>query len=409
MTKSKQSAPRPAITLAKGFAAAGGAFGIKPSGKPDVALIVADRPCAAAAVFTTNQVPGAPIIVGKRHVKNGKLRAIVVNAGVSNVWTGDQGIQNAISMCQTTARALGCEPSEVLPSSTGVIGVPLPIDKILKGIQTLAPTCSVQGGADAAEAILTTDLVTKQAFKRIKLAGQTVTLGGVAKGSGMIAPNMATMLAYITTDASIRPAVLRKALKQAVAVSFNRISVDMDTSTSDTLAVLASGAVGHPELRQAEGDDYEKFVAALTKVCQDLAYQVIQDGEGVERVIRVKVKGAASRADADRVGRTIVNSPLVKTAVHGGDPNVGRLAMAIGRSGAKLDLNHLTVKIGSQTIGKAGQAAKRTPELEAKLAKAMAGQEVVFTVDLGLGKHNAEWLGCDLSREYIHINADYTT
>jgi glutamate N-acetyltransferase/amino-acid N-acetyltransferase len=402
----------PGITRPRGFRAAGGTCGIKPSGAPDLTLIVADGLCTAAGVFTRNRLPGAPVVVSKAHLRSsaGTARAIVCNSGVSNVSTGEQGMADARTMCRTLADELGCAPREVLVCSTGVIGKPLPMGKIVPGIRLLAGQLQQGPDADAlaARCILTTDLVPKTAGCTLVVGGKRVTIAGIAKGSGMIAPNMATMLAFITTDAAITPAALRQALRHAVDRSFNRISVDEDTSTSDSVLVLASGAAGH---RRITGRN-AAFTDALTRVCESLAYQVVKDGEGATKVFRVVVKGARSAADADRVGRTIVGSPLVKTAVHGGDPNWGRLVMAVGRSGAACRFATLTIGVGDVTVYRRGAPLTLDAAGQARLKATMAAKEITFTIDLGMSRSSAgeaTWLGCDLSREYIAINADYTT
>jgi len=398
------------ITRPKGFRAAGGTCGIKPSGKPDLALIVSDVPCAAAGVFTTNKVKGAPVLVSQKHVRSGKAQAIVCNSGTSNVATGEQGLLDAQAMCAQTADVLKLKPTDVLVASTGVIGHLLPMDKVLPGIRRLAPTLArgKQADHDAAHAILTTDLVSKTALRKITLGNKTDTLGGICKGSGMIAPNMATMLAFITTDAAVEPKLLKAALKHAVGQTFNRVSIDSDKSTSDSVFVLANGQAGH-RLITAAGKNLTLFTEALTGLCRDLCYQLVQDGEGVTRIMRVRISGAASVKDADRVGRSVVDSPLVKTALHGADPNWGRIAMAAGKSDAKLAKDKLSIRIGGMSIYESGQPTKLGLHPPKKLAKAMAAKEVLIEVDLGLGSADAEWLGCDLSRQYITINADYTT
>ena len=397
------------ITAPLGFRAAGGAFGMKASGKPDLALIVADAPCRAAAVFTKNAIPSEPVQLGREHMERGRCRAIVCNAGFANASTGQRGLGDARTMCETLAARLGCEPAEVLASSTGVIGEPLPMDRITAGIESLFEKLarSQLADADAAHAILTTDLVAKTAVRRVKIGGKTVTLGGIAKGSGMIAPNMATMLSFLTTDAAISLPRLRAALKQAVNAdaSFNRISIDTDTSPSDTVAILASGLAENPTIR-AKGKHDAAFTAALADLCRDLAYQIVRDGEGATRVIRVIVEGARTDADAAKAARAVVDSPLVKTAVHGGDPNWGRLTMAVGKSGAAVEADKLTVQIGDIPVYRHGRP---TSADAAELERVMREREVVFTLNLGLGRSRCEYLGCDLSREYITINADYHT
>lgn len=398
------------ITAAKGFRAGGMTCGIKASGKPDLVIIASDTPCATAGVFTTNKMPGAPVIVSKQHVRNGQAQAIVCNSGVSNVCTGQQGIADALTMCLQTGQALGIDPTDVLVCSTGVIGHMLPMDKIEAGIEQLAPKLTSGPKADAAtaRAIMTTDLAPKTAHVAFKLGTKTIHIGGIAKGSGMIAPNMATMLSFITTDIAITPALLKAVLKRAADVSYNRISVDEDTSTSDSVLILANGQAGNPIINKP-GKNLDAFETALTILCKDLAYQIVKDGEGATRVFRAQVTGAASIKDANRIGKTIANSPLVKTAVHGNDPNWGRLVMAIGRSGAKVKPNKVDIAIGGTLLCQNGQPTILTKAQLAKVVKHMKSKEVILSVNLNLGKGEAEWLGCDLSREYITINADYTT
>lgn len=410
MTKS------PSITTSRGFTAAGGTCGIKASGKPDLMLIVADVPCSAAGVFTTNKIAGAPVIVNKRHLRAtaGGARAIVCNSGISNSATGEQGLRDAEAMCQAVAEQIRCSRKAVMVSSTGVIGRPLPMQKIVPGIAALHARLGRGAKADAAAAtaIVTTDLVTKSASRRLDLGGKTVHLGGIAKGSGMIAPNMATMLVFITTDCAIAPGPLRAALREAALGSFNRISVDEHTSPSDTVLVLASGLAGNRRIDAAARHDYAAFVDALADLCRGLAYQIVKGGEGATRVFRVRVRRARNVADADRIGRAIVNSPLVKTAVHGADPNWGRITTAAGYSGAAIVPERLSLSIGGVTVFKHGRPVP-APTADAttarRLAAIMRQKEIAFTLDVGLGDASAEWLGCDLSRDYVTINADYTT
>jgi len=399
------------VTRPRGFRAAGGTCGIKESGKPDLMLIAADVPCAAAAVFTTNRVVGAPVVVNRRHLAAtaGRARAIVCNSGVSNSATGAQGLRDAQAMCGAVAERIGCAPDEVLVSSTGVIGRLLPMPKILRGIEALHGRLGRGPRVDAAAAaaIVTTDLTTKSASRRLRLGGRTVSLGGIAKGSGMIAPNMATMLVFITTDCAIAPRPLQAALREATRVSFNRISVDEHMSPSDTVLVLASGRAGNRGIARTGGRDHAAFVAALTDLCRDLAYRIVSGGEGATRVFRVRVRGARSVEDADRIGRAIVNSPLVKTAVHGGDPNWGRIVTAAGYSGAAIRAERLSLSIGGMKVFERGSPVAVTAAK--RLAALMRRREVTFTLDVGMGPASVEWLGCDLSRDYIAINADYTT
>ena len=414
------------ITWPLGFRAAGGACGIKASGAPDLALIVADGPCAAAAVFTVNRMPSAPVVVGRRHLAKtgGRLRAVVCNSGNANASTGAAGERDAEKMCALLAKQIGCASAQVLASSTGIIGRPLPMAKIAGGIRKLVPQLADGAGAAAAaaRAIMTTDLVPKTAVRSVTLSGKTVRLAGMCKGSGMIAPNMATMLAFVSTDAVISPGALRTALRAAAGASFNRISVDQHTSPSDTCLVLASGAAGNRPITAA-GPALRAFTTALTDLCRDLAYKIVKDGEGATRVFRVCVKGAKNVKDADGIGRTVVDSPLVKTAVHGGDPNWGRITTAAGYSGAALDPAKLSLFIGpggpggigagaaagSVCVFRHGQPTAAGKNPSARLRKLMKGSEVTFTLLVGQGHAECEWLGCDLSREYIRINADYTT
>lgn len=397
------------ITAPKGFRAAGGAIGIKASGKPDLAIIVADDPCTAAAVFTRNKICSEPVKLGREHMRNGTLRAIVCNSGNANASMGQRGLDDAKAMCVAVAQFVGCEPMDVLACSTGKIGVALPIDAITAGIATIHSQIDVSdtADADAARAIMTTDLVPKSAIREVTLDDGDVTIGAVCKGSGMIAPNMATMLAFITTDADIDQPVLHEALTAAInaPASFNRISVDVDTSPSDTVAIMASGKSSAAPFTTKDGR-FDKFVEALTELCRDLAYQIVADGEGATRVIRVAVRRASSEADAVRVGRTVADSPLVKTAVHGGDPNWGRITSAVGRSGAAFDPAKIVVELGNIVVyADGGPVDTDVAALEAIMQR----KEVLIGVDLAAGDAATEILGCDLSREYITINADYST
>ena len=403
--------PARSLTAPQGFRAAGATAGIKASGKPDLCLIAADGPCTAAGVFTTNRVLGAPVIVGKRHLRGGRARAILCNSGNSNVATGPQGLADAQAMCAAASAALGCRPTDVLPASTGIIGRPLPIKKITDAVPALADALAAGRRADAAaaEAILTTDLIAKSASRTFTAGKRTVTLGGIAKGSGMIAPSMATMLGFVTTDAAVNAPVLRQALRDAAAATFNRISVDTDTSTSDTVYLLASGASDATRLASPSGPRYRVFLDALTDLCAELAERIVRDGEGATRVFRVAVSGAKSVRDADRVGRAVAESPLVKTAVHGADPNWGRIAMAAGKSGAALDSDRLRIAINGEPVFRDGVPVPMTAAFEKKLSASMRRGDVLLAVDLRHGNTGCIWWGCDLSREYIAINADYTT
>lgn len=415
--------PQRHVTIPRGFFAAGATCGLKESGWPDLALIVADRPCAAAGVFTKSRTPGAPLVVTKRHLRGGRARGVIVNSGNANDCTGKQGLRDAERMCELVASGLGrCNvpklrktlaAEDILVGSTGIIGHLLDMDKIRAGVETLIGRLDrgAEADATAARAILTTDLAAKTARRRVMIGDKRVNVAGIAKGSGMIAPNMGTMLAFITTDAAIASPMLTRALRQAAAVSFNRISVDQHTSPSDMALVLASGAAKN-ETIDAPGEAYDRLVEALTDLCRDLAHQIVRDGEGATRVFRVQIVGARSEREADRVAEAIVNSPLVKTAVHGGDANWGRIVTAAGYSGAAIQPHRMSLWIGGDTglcvFDKGMPTALGRAELR-RLAKLMRRKEVEFRLDLGRGEKSVEWLGCDLSREYVTINADYTT
>ncbi|MEM7576719.1 MAG: bifunctional glutamate N-acetyltransferase/amino-acid acetyltransferase ArgJ [Planctomycetota bacterium] len=410
------------VTFPGGFRAAGGTCGIKESGRPDLCLIVSNpgTSCVAAGVFTSNAIVGAPVKLGRQHLqKRGgeSFRGIVCNSGNSNVATGAQGDADALAMCQAAADALGCEASAILPASTGVIGRPLPIEKITAGIPSIAEqlAAGAQADADAAAAILTTDLVAKPAALR---SDAGYTLGGIAKGSGMIAPSFApgtsfaTMLAFITTDVKLTPSQAQAALQHAAGRSFGRISVDTDTSTSDTVYLLANGDSG---VAIDTDEQFKAFTRELTELCNHLAQQIIRDGEGATKVFAVHVTHAANEEDADAIGRAVAESPLVKTAVHGGDPNWGRLAMAVGKARRHdgvpiaLDPRKLVLSIGDTVVYRDEVPIHFTPDVEQHLEAAMAGPDISFTIDLNAGDLQATWFGCDLSRQYVTINADYTT
>ena len=403
------------ILSPRGFSAAGVSCGIKrKAGALDLGLLVADQPAAAAAVFTTNKVVAAPVILGREAIAAGRLRGVVVNSGNANACTGEQGLTDAREMARLASAATGHAGragdanGDFLVSSTGVIGHLLPMDKLRAGIADAAS--KLDRGADAAaafaRAIMTTDLVPKVAGLRVDIGGVTVTVAGCCKGSGMIAPNMATMLAYLTTDARIGSAALGSALRSAADVSFNAITVDGHTSTNDTLLALASGACDATE-EIAEGSSaYAQFSAALTAVCQNLARQIIADGEGATRVVEVIVEGAASESDARLAAMAVANSPLVKTAVHGGDPNWGRVVSAVGYSGAKCDMDKLQHWVGEELVFDAGTPTKFNL---AQVQQHMQGKHIILRVALAQGRACFTAWTCDLSREYITINADYHT
>ena len=384
-----------AVTFAKGFKAAGVAAGIKKSGAKDVALLLCEG-AWASMVGTQNQVC-APSVKRNRTLVPGTVDGVVVNSGCANVATGPEGADNNAQMGTALAG------KTLLTASTGVIGVQLPQAKLLAGIAAAEAALSENGSDDFAEAILTTDLVPNMAQTELVLGGVTVRIGGACKGSGMIAPNMATMLAFVTTDAVISPEQLDLALHRAVEVSFNCMTVDGDTSTSDQCILLASGAAGNPPLSD---DDFQAFVAALTEVCITLAKKVARDGEGATKLVEVRVTGAPSEAEAKKVGRTIAESPLVKTALFGNDPNWGRLMMAAGRAGVPFDPDKASATLAGIEVFKNGVPATFD---KAVASEAMKTDEVLVTVDLGVGAGKATFYTCDFSYEYVKINAEYTT
>jgi glutamate N-acetyltransferase/amino-acid N-acetyltransferase len=390
------------VTAPRGFRAAGIACGIQKH-RPDLALLVADAPCAAAGVFTTNRVQAAPILVSREHLRATRPRAVVVNSGCANAATGEAGLSDAREMAALTARAVGCRPEEVLVASTGVIGVRLPMDRLRSGIPAAAQCLSRDGGSAAARAIMTTDTRVKETAVELRLGGRTALVGGMAKGAGMIAPNLATLLAFFTTDAAVARPLLERALAAAVAESLNRITVDGDTSTNDCALLLASGAAETPPIEGA-GAEYEAFRAALTGAATVLARQLVADGEGATRVAEVRVEGARTAGEADRVARTVAESPLVKTALHGGDPNWGRILAAVGRSGVDLAIDRVSIWLGDVQVAEGG-VARDYEEVEA--ARAMTEDPVRIRIRLGEGRAMGWIWTSDLSRGYIDVNASY--
>ena len=396
------------VCAAKGFKAAGVPAKIKYEGRNDVALVVADAPCAAAAVFTTNAVAAAPVLYDRVVVKGGKVQAILANSGCANACTGEAGYKDAELSALATAGELGISPKHVLVASTGVIGRRLPMDRLLAGMKDAAGRLarSEEAGLAAEKAVMTTDTKPKQAAVQTKIGGKTVTVGGMCKGSGMIEPNMATMLGFITTDAAVMPAMLRRALKLAIAVSFNHVVVDGDESTNDSVFLLASGAAGNAVIDKA-GADFDAFVEALTAVGVALAKQMAADGEGATKYVEVRVKNAKTQRDADRAARAIAKSPLAKTSWFGKDPNWGRVLAAAGYSGAQVVDMEAEVFYGKTWAYRKGRVADAAQL--AKLEKEMQGPELVVTVDLHLGTYESTIFTCDFSLDYVHINADYTT
>ncbi len=387
-----------------GFRFAGVRGGIKKKAGLDLGVIAADRPVATAAVFTSNRVKAAPVVLSQRALRaaRGKVRGLVVNSGNANACTGPRGAADARRMQALAAAAIGCAPGEVLVASTGVIGEPLPMDRVETGISLAGAALTETGFAAFADAILTTDRRAKLARREVRLGGRTITLLGCTKGAGMIAPNMATTLTFVVTDAAIAPGALAAATRAAVAPTFNAIAVDGDTSTNDMLAVMASGRAGKAPLA---GKALAAFTAALTELCADLARQLIGDGEGVHHVVTVQVKGATSARAATAVARRIATSPLVKTAIAGGDPNWGRILCAVGNAGAAIKPERISVWLDDARLCAAG--ARAPDHDEARAAAVMRQPAYTMTVDLGVGRASASYLACDLSHEYVSINADY--
>jgi glutamate N-acetyltransferase / amino-acid N-acetyltransferase len=394
------------VTAAQGFRAAGIHAAIKKR-KKDLAIVVSDRPAVVAGVFTKNKVVAAPLVVDKAQLERSPLaRAIVVNSGNANACTGERGLNDAWCMVTTAAKALDVPAGEVLVSSTGVIGQTLPMDNIVSGINTAAPLLSREGHADAAEAIMTTDTFVKEVAVTVNLAGVDVAIGGMAKGSGMIAPNMATMLAFVTTDARMSPAVMQGALRLAADRSFNRISVDGDMSTNDMVLLMANGAAGGPEIASTSDPSYGAFYDALEHVLTRLSKMIVMDGEGATKFVEVRVVEAASEAVAAQAARAIANSSLVKTAINGEDANWGRILAAVGYSGIDFNPDDTEISFGALPILRRNYAVDFSED-EAK--KVLSEKEIVITVSLHQGSASATFWTCDLSKAYVDINANYRT
>ncbi len=387
----------------KGYKAAGLHCGLKEGDDKDLALIVSDRAASAAGMFTTNRVCAAPVHLNREHLQNGRARAVVVNSKNANACTGDQGMADARQMAQWAGSGLGIIPEDMLVNSTGVIGVPLPMECLETGIRNIVPQLDVGGWDDAAEAIMTTDTVPKKASVRCEIDGSEITIAGIAKGAGMIAPNMATMLAFVLTDADISPEVLQNALCEAVTRSFNCITVDGDMSTNDTVLALANGAARKSELT---GENLQVFQAALNAVCISLAKQIARDGEGATKLITVRVDGAATEADARTVGLSVANSNLVKTAVFGRDPNWGRILCAAGYAGVAVDPDHTAVSMAGIPIYANGGGL---PFDQDCAIAALGASDIDIDINLNIGEASATIYTCDLTYDYVRINAEYTT
>ncbi len=390
-----------------GFRAAGVACGIKPSGDPDLALIVADEVASVAGIFTRSTVVGAPVELSRERVRTGRTRGVVVNSGCSNVAMGERGRRDAAAMTAAAARAIGVEAREMLVSSTGVIGEPLPMAKVRRGIKAAADALARDGFGAAARAIMTTDTVPKHASARVKLGRREVTVAGIAKGVGMIEPDMATMLAYLVSDAPATPAFLRGVLREAAGASFNRLTVDGEGSTSDTVLLMASGHAGGAPLRNAKSPGAKRFADAVTQVASDLTKQLARDGEGATKLVEVCVTGARNHRDAERAARRIANSMLVKTALFGGDPNWGRILQTVGAGRIPLRLDRTSVRLCGVSVLRDGASAG--PAARKRAEKALQSPEVRIEVDLGTGRGRAAIWTCDLTYDYVKINAEYTT
>ena len=404
-----------AVTFPRGFRAGTAACGIKAftagasamprAQRDDLCVVQSERQCDTGGVFTTNRVKSASVVIDNLHLQHNRVQALVINSGNANACTGAQGFKDALLMAKLTADQLDLDPDQVLVSSTGVIGRYMPMNAVKAGIAAACADLDAEHGDDAARAIMTTDSVPKTAMLEINIGGVQVRVGGMSKGSGMIHPNMATMLAYITTDAAVEPGLMASMVKWVADRSFNQVSVDGDSSTNDTFLVLANGAAANEPVR-AGSPEAEVLQHAILRVAQQLARAIARDGEGATKLITVKVNGAASDAEAGLAARTVASSSLVKTAIHGGDPNWGRIVCALGYSGADMAIDRLQVSIGGVTVFERGAGV----EVDlAAVRRTFEQPEIEIVAGLGMGAGTAEAWGCDLSEEYVRINAEYTT
>ena len=397
------------VTAAKGFSAGGMYCGIrKNKSKPDLAMIYSSAPCAAAGMYTSNLVKGAPILVTKRNLENGIAHAVICNSGNANTCNAD-GEEKAWSMCEIAGKALHIDPHDVIVASTGVIGQVLPIEPIADTALLLAASLTGDGSSQAARAIMTTDTVVKEAAAELEIGGKTVRLGGICKGSGMIHPNMCTMLCFLTTDAAVSAPVLDKALRAVVADTFNMVSIDGDTSTNDTITIMANGLAENPEI-QANTAEYEAFEEALRGICTNLARKMAKDGEGATKLLVCKVSGAADLDSARKVAKSVICSSLLKAAMFGADANWGRVLCAIGYAGTDTDISKVDVSFrsaaGTIDVCRNGSGI---PFSEEEAKKILSEDEIDILVSLGDGTSSAEAYGCDLTYEYVKINGDYRT
>ncbi len=401
----------PAITAVPGLRAGGIACGLKQDGALDLALLCADVPCTAAAVFTTNRFQAAPVIYDRALIQAGRpIQAVIINSGNANACTGAQGLADVQETARRVGAALGLSADAVFVMSTGVIGRPLPMDKIALGIDMAAQALSPTGGHAAAQAIMTTDTRPKEAAVQVQIGGKWVTIAGMCKGAGMIHPNMATMLAIIVTDAAVERHTLQTALNAITERTFNSITVDGDTSTNDTLLVLASGLAGNPLIAETTGADYAALVEGVTAVATTLAHAIVRDGEGASKFITIHVQGASDRAAAKRVAKSVAHSPLVKTAVYGQDANWGRVICAAGYSGVEFDPHKLSLwmenRVDRLHLVRNGEPFEID---EVRAARMLAEDEITFRLDLGQGDAQATVWTCDLTHAYVDINAHYRT
>ncbi len=393
------------VTFPKGFKAAGVKAGIKKSGNLDLALIYTEKEAAVAGTFTKNQVAAAPVFVSKEVVKGGKAHAICANAGCANACTGAQGMADARAMAKAAADAVGCAANEVIVASTGVIGVQLPMDKVTAGVKAAASELAEDGSVNAGNAIITTDTYSKACATEVEIGGKKVRFGAIAKGSGMIQPDMATMLCFITTDAAIDQKILQAALSEVVEVTFNMISIDGDMSTNDMAIVLANGAAGNMTITE-KGKDYEIFRDTLKELCTGLSKRIAADGEGATKFLTIHVTGAKTFESAKQVAMSVSKSPLVKTAFFGEDPNWGRVICAVGYAGVPMEPEKTVVKFGGVPVYANGVGASFD---EKALRKVMEEHDILIDVELGLGDAEATVWSCDFSYEYVKINGEYHT
>ncbi|MDA8151034.1 MAG: bifunctional glutamate N-acetyltransferase/amino-acid acetyltransferase ArgJ [Nitrospiraceae bacterium] len=392
------------ITFPKGFSAGGVFSGVKKNGKPDLALILCESECVAAGVFTTNQIKAPAVRISQRRVRGSGVRAVIVNSGNANACNGEQGERDALQISEKLSGILGCDPRKILMASTGVIGRPLNMKAILSSLPNLVAGTDPFGNEACAQAIMTTDTRSKSAQAEATINGHTVRVGGIAKGVGMIHPQMATLLVFLTTDACVEKAALRSALGQASDRTFNALTVDGDTSTNDTALILASGQAGNGRISR-NSSDFEAFCALVQSVCESLRDQLVRDGEGVTKIIRIQVSGARSRGDARKVAQSISRSLLVKTAFFGEDVNWGRIMVAIGNSGVRVFEERIDIFMGPVALVHKGVGLG--PLQEEKALEVMKGKEITLRVMLGLGSMEAEYWTTDLSLDYVRINAGY--